>query len=143
MTSDQAEAQYGDQIRRMTDLYMANKWTPGNEKEKDSKCAEDIMEAEVPEKHWIIVRRVMMDAIRKQEDDSTCIFCGEKFDTQHYMLSHRGMMHKEEVEHWRMTGIPADYKANMMMQRIMQKYNLRRSSVYRYLNATNTELREV
>jgi len=141
MTSEEAAIQYADQIKRMTDLYWKIKW--GTKESKPDTCPEDIMEAEVPEKHWAPTRVVLIDGIRKCESDTRCIFCDKVFTSQHMMLSHRGQIHGEEVKAWRLEGVPRDYTAGMTIQGVMQKYNLRRSAAYKVLEETNTKRREL
>ena len=138
MTEAEAREAYGEAIAEMRKLYDMAKWRPGR---YEGRCAEDVMEEDVPQQHWIVVRRVLVDEIRHGEKDCTCNFCGVTFESRNKMLTHRGQSHPERLERWRMRGVPKDYKNGIKVQHILKKYGLKRSSLYKILDDKNIPLR--
>ena len=139
MTEAEAKKTYKAQLTEMLALYNEAKWTPGQHK---GKCAEDVMEEEVPPKHWVIVRRLLIDEVRYSDKATTCNFCNQKFESHRQMVAHRGHQHPERLKKWRNRGIPRDYRAGVQITYIMRKYGIRRADCYKVLADNNVPLRE-
>tara|TARA_R110000824_G_scaffold46170_1_gene132972 strand:- start:507 stop:953 length:447 start_codon:yes stop_codon:yes gene_type:complete len=138
MTEAEASEVYSEAIAKMRDLYDTARWQPGR---YTGRCSEDVMEEQVPEKHWIVVRRVLIDSIRHGAKESTCNFCRVQFSSHNKMLAHRGHAHPEQLERWRQRGVPQDYRAGVQVQYILKKYGLRRSVFYKILDDHNITIR--
>ena len=138
MTEAEASKVYGNAIAKMRKLYDKARWQPGRYK---GRCSEDVMEEEVLQEHWTVVRRVLIDSIRHGAKESTCNFCRVRFPSHNKMLSHRGHAHPVELERWRQKGVPRDYREGVQVQYILKKYGLRRSAFYKILKDNNISIR--
>lgn len=139
MNEAEASSVYRKQIDKMRELYTDVQMSSGI---WEGQCPEDIMETEVPEEHWIVVRRVLIDGIRGKMYDTSCHWCGATFSHRSSLLTHRRKVHGDELEAWRNEGIPKDYQDGIHTRHILFRYGVTRPMMRDILKANNIKPRK-